>query len=60
MVAVPSTPYDVKGLMKSALREDCPVVFAEHKALYNSKGRYRRADSWRPSARRAFAGRDPV
>jgi acetoin:2,6-dichlorophenolindophenol oxidoreductase subunit beta len=37
-VAVPSTPFDVKGLMKSALREDCPVVFAEHKALYNTKG----------------------
>ncbi|MEN6536257.1 MAG: pyruvate dehydrogenase complex E1 component subunit beta [Bryobacteraceae bacterium] len=37
-VAVPSTPYDVKGLMKTALRDDCPVVFIEHKALYNMKG----------------------
>ncbi|SRR5581483_10227409 len=37
-VAVPSTPYDVKGLMKTALRDDSPVVFIEHKALYNTKG----------------------
>jgi pyruvate/2-oxoglutarate/acetoin dehydrogenase E1 component len=37
-VAVPSTPYDVKGLMKTSLRDDSPVVFIEHKALYNSKG----------------------
>lgn len=37
-VAVPSTPYDVKGLMKTALRDDCPVMFIEHKALYNVKG----------------------
>ncbi len=37
-VVVPSTPYDVKGLMKTALRDDCPVIFIEHKALYNIKG----------------------
>ncbi len=37
-VAVPSTPYDVKGLMKTALRDENPVIFIEHKALYNSKG----------------------
>lgn len=37
-VVLPSTPYDVKGLFKSALREPGPVVFIEHKSLYNTKG----------------------
>ncbi len=37
-VALPSTPYDVKGLMKSTLRDENPVIFIEHKALYNTKG----------------------
>ena len=37
-VVVPATPYDVKGLMKTALRDDFPVIFMEHKALYNIKG----------------------
>jgi acetoin:2,6-dichlorophenolindophenol oxidoreductase subunit beta len=37
-VALPSTPYDVKGLLKSTLRDDNPVIFIEHKALYNIKG----------------------
>ena len=37
-VALPSTPYDVKGLVKTALRDDNPVIFIEHKGLYNSKG----------------------
>jgi len=37
-VAVPSTPADCKGLFKTALRQDTPVLFIEHKALYNLKG----------------------
>jgi pyruvate/2-oxoglutarate/acetoin dehydrogenase E1 component len=37
-VVVPSTPYDLKGLFKTALREPGPVVFIEHKFLYNTKG----------------------
>jgi pyruvate/2-oxoglutarate/acetoin dehydrogenase E1 component len=37
-VAVPSTPYDVKGLIKTALRDENPVIFIEHKGLYGTKG----------------------
>ena len=32
-VAIPSTPYDAKGLLKSAIREDSPVMFPHHKFL---------------------------
>src|ERR671932_209960 len=37
-VAVPSTPYDAKGLLKSAIRDDNPVVFFEDKLMYQLKG----------------------
>lgn len=37
-VAIPSTPYDAKGLMKSALRGKDPVIFVEYKRLYMDEG----------------------
>jgi len=37
-VVLPSTPRDAKGLLKSALRDDNPIMFFEHKALYRIKG----------------------
>ncbi len=37
-VAIPSTPYDAKGLMKSALRGRDPVMFIEYKRIYTQEG----------------------
>lgn len=37
-VVMPATPYDVKGLLKTAVRDDNPVIFLEHKLLYWTKG----------------------
>jgi len=37
-VAVPSTPYDAKGLLISSIRDDGPVIFFENKMLYGVKG----------------------
>jgi pyruvate/2-oxoglutarate/acetoin dehydrogenase E1 component len=37
-VAVPATPRDAKGLLKTAIRDDDPVVFMESEVLYGSKG----------------------
>jgi pyruvate/2-oxoglutarate/acetoin dehydrogenase E1 component len=37
-VVLPSTPYDAKGLMKTAIRDDNPVVFFEDKMMYKLKG----------------------
>jgi pyruvate dehydrogenase E1 component beta subunit len=37
-VAIPATPYDAKGLLIEAIKNDNPVVFVEHKRLYVTKG----------------------
>jgi len=38
VVVMPSTPRDAKGLLKSAIRDDNPVIFMENEVLYNYKG----------------------
>lgn len=37
-VVIPSTPYDAKGLLKTAIRDDNPVVFIEDKMIFKMKG----------------------
>ena len=37
-VVMPATPYDAKGMLKSAIRQDDPILFVEHELLYNVKG----------------------
>lgn len=37
-VVMPSTPYDLKGLLKTSIRDDNPVMFIEHKKGYGEKG----------------------
>lgn len=37
-VVMPSTPFDVKGLLKAAIRDDNPVMFIEHKMIYGVEG----------------------
>ncbi|MGN6497421.1 MAG: alpha-ketoacid dehydrogenase subunit beta, partial [Tsuneonella sp.] len=59
-VVMPSTPADVKGLLRTALRGDDPVMFLEHKALYAMEGEVPDGDYTIPfgDARQVRAGED--
>jgi len=59
-VVMPSTPADVKGLLTQAIRDDDPVIFMEHKALYGMTGEVPDGDYTIPfgHARLVRAGQD--
>lgn len=59
-VVMPSTPADVKGLLTQAIRDDDPVIFLEHKALYGTTGEVPEGDYTIPfgHARLVRAGQD--
>lgn len=59
-VVVPTTPRDVKGLLKTAIRSNDPVVFMEHRSLLNTKGPVPDVEELIPFGQAAIAraGRD--
>jgi pyruvate dehydrogenase E1 component beta subunit len=59
-VAAPATPYDAKGLLKAAIRDDDPVIFLESEGLYAKKGPVGGPDDVLPFGRAAVRreGRD--
>ena len=48
IVVMPSTPYDAKGLLKTCIRNDNPIIFLEHKLLYNVQGEVPEAEYFVP------------
>jgi len=59
-VVCPATPRDARGMLKSAIRDDDPVVFVEHKLLYDARGAVPEAEEFVPlgRARLAREGKD--
>jgi pyruvate dehydrogenase E1 component beta subunit len=53
-VAVPITPHDVKGMLKTAIRDDNPVIFFEHKLSYPMKGEVPEGDYTLPFGKAAI------
>jgi pyruvate dehydrogenase E1 component beta subunit len=51
IVVMPATPRDARGLLKSAIREPNPVLFIEHKTLYNTEGEVPDAEELIPLGR---------
>ena len=63
LVATPSTPADAKGLLKTAIRDENPVIFIEHESLYGVRGEVpdsedHLVDFGRAALRREGGGRD--
>ena len=56
-VVLPATPYDAKGLMIQAIRDNDPVIFFEHKALYDWRARCPRRATRCRSARPTWSAR---
>jgi len=54
LVAMPATPYDAKGMLKTAIRSNDPVLFIEHKMLYKTKGEVPDGDYTIPFGRAAI------
>jgi len=54
-VIMPSNPYDTKGLLKSAIRSDDPVIFIEHQLLYTEKGKVPETEYALPIGKAAIA-----
>ena len=59
-IVIPATPYDAKGLLKTAIRDNNPVIFLEHKKLYNTTGEVPQEEYLIPfgAARLVTVGRD--
>jgi pyruvate dehydrogenase E1 component beta subunit len=55
LVAVPSTPADAKGLLKTAIRNENPVVFIEHESLYGLRGEVPEGEELVPFGRARIA-----
>lgn len=53
LIAMPATPYDAKGLLKTAIRSDDVILFIEHKMLYKTKGEVPDGDYTVPFGRAA-------
>ncbi len=53
-IVMPSNPADAKGLLKSAIRDDNPVVFIEHRALYRARGQVFHGDAVVPIGKAAI------
>ena len=54
LVATPSTPYDALGLLRTAIKDNNPVIFAEHALLYGTKGKVPKTHYEIPFGKAAF------